>query len=107
MEIKFNTENQKLIELVQEISPEHLDSTLETYILLGHTVIGQISIGLKKEVTDKLEANKKEVSEKLDTYNGELTEKLETNKEELKGTITTLMDDKTIFLDEMKIPIEN
>lgn len=100
MEIKFNTENQKLIELVQEISPEHLDSTLETYILLGHTVIGQISIGLKKEVTDKLEANKKEVSEKLDTYNGELTEKLETNKEELKGTITTLMDDKTIFLDE-------
>ncbi|MDO9096767.1 MAG: restriction endonuclease [Candidatus Methanoperedens sp.] len=78
MEIKFNTDNQKLIELVQEISPEHLDSTLETYILLGHTVIGQISIGLKKEVTDKLEAN----------------------KEELKGTITTLMDDKTTFLDE-------
>lgn len=89
MEIKFNTENQKLIELVQEISPEHLDSTLETYILLGHTVIGQISIGLKKEVTDKLEADKKEV-----------TEQLETNKEELKGTITTLMDDKTTFLDE-------
>lgn len=100
MEIKFNTENQKLIELVQEIGHEHLDSTLETYILLGHAVIGQISIGLKKEVTDKLEANKKEVTEKLETYNGDLTVKLETNKEELKGTITTLMDDKTTFLDE-------